>query len=416
MRRREVLQWMGGAAAFSVASPRGRNPFAGVSPQESGALWSERVGQLEAPASGEILLTAIGDMIISSAANARPEPRVQQMYRVMREADLAFGNCEQAIASVGYIEPKPSVMGWPPILDDFKASGFDILALANNHYMDLGEEAALQGLVELDRRGFVVAGGGKDLDGALSPGIATAKGRRVGTLAFWCAAATVDGTGYIERARATDSKPGVAIISGHEVTIPGARGSSLLLPRASDLATLGDAVERARGQVDFLMVSFHMHWGGGDRREVAEGRKIICRTAIDAGADLVIGHGPHVLNAVEIHRGKPILYSIGHFYFQALQDGKSLPQFRQSPSLVDLIETGFNTPEHRMTVVVRVLVGEGGVRRLDLLPVTVDIQKDGNPFFADSDEGERIMTELETLSSPYGTRIERHGWYAEVKV
>jgi hypothetical protein len=119
---------------------------------------------------------------------------------------------------------------------------------------------------------------------------------------------------------------------------------------------------------------------------------------------------------VEIHRGKPILYSIGHFYFQALQDGKSLPQFRQSPSLVDLIETGFNTPEHRMTAVARVLVGEGGVRRLDLLPVTVDVQKDGNPSFADSDERDRIMTELETLSSPYGTRIERHGWYAEVKV
>ena len=118
----QVLKWMGGAAAYSAALPRWANPFVGVGPQQSDALWSERVGQLEPPGPGEILLTAIGDMIISSAANARPEPQVQQMYRVMREADLAFGNCEQAIASVGYIEPKPSVMGWPSILDDFKAS------------------------------------------------------------------------------------------------------------------------------------------------------------------------------------------------------------------------------------------------------------------------------------------------------
>ena len=69
-----------------------------------------------------------------------------------------------------------------------------------------------------------------------------------------------------------------------------------------------------------------------------------------------------------------------------------------------------------MTAVARMLVGESGVRRLDLLPVTVDIQKDGNPFFADSDEREHIMTELETLSAPYGTRIDRHGWFAEVHV
>jgi poly-gamma-glutamate capsule biosynthesis protein CapA/YwtB (metallophosphatase superfamily) len=416
MRRREALKWIGGVAAFSVASPRWANPLAAVPPQEIEGLWSDRVGQLEAPGPDEFVLTAVGDMIISSPASTRPEPQARQMYRVMREADLAFGNCEEAIASVGYIEPKASAMGWPSILDDFKAAGLDILALANNHYMDLGEEAALQGLEEMSDRGFVVAGAGKDLEGALSPGIATAKGRRVGTLAFWCAAATVDGTSYIERARATDSKPGVAVISGHEVTIPGGSGSSMLLPRASDLATLIDAVERARTQVDFLMVSFHMHWSRADRREVAEGRKIICRAAIDAGADLVIGHGPHVLNAIEIHRGKPILYSLGHFYLQALQNGKSLPQFTQSPSLVRFIESGFNTPEHRMTAVARMLVGESGVRRLDLLPVTVDIQKDGNPFFADSDEREHIMTELETLSAPYGTRIDRHGWFAEVHV
>ena len=238
MRRREALKWIGGVAAFSVASPRWANPLAAVPPQEIEGLWSDRVGQLEAPGPDEFVLTAVGDMIISSPASTRPEPQARQMYRVMREADLAFGNCEEAIASVGYIEPKASAMGWPSILDDFKAAGLDILALANNHYMDLGEEAALQGLEEMSDRGFVVAGGGKDLEGALSPGIATAKGRRVGTLAFWCAAATVDGTSYIERARATDSKPGVAVISGHEVTIPGGSGSSMLLPRASDLHRL----------------------------------------------------------------------------------------------------------------------------------------------------------------------------------
>src|SRR6185436_14975432 len=121
-----------------------------------------------------------------------------------------------------------------------------------------------------------------------------------------------------------------------------------------------------RAQVDVLMVSFHQHWNvdvppaaGRGRgaappartlvpaqldsvaNQVAEGRKLICRSAIDAGADLVVGHGPHVLNGVEMYKGKPILYSLGHFYMQILSDGKALPRLGLSPSLVRLAEDGW---------------------------------------------------------------------------
>ena len=106
----------------------------------------------------------------------------------------------------------------------------------------------------------------------------------------------------------------------------------MMLPQAADMRTMTEAVRRARADVDLLLISFHQHWdvdvppaANGPRptqapprtiipaqldrpgNQVAEGRKLICRSAIDAGADVVIGHGPHVLNGVEIYKGKPIL-------------------------------------------------------------------------------------------------------------
>ena len=415
MRRREALRWMSAAVAGGAMSAY-RFDFGETLKAQSRTDWAARIAELPRPEEGEIVLTAVGDMIISSPAADRKEESARQMYEVLRKSDVAFGNCEQAIASVGYLQPKAAVMGWPSILDDFQTAGFDLLALANNHYMDLGEEAALQGLDEIHRRGFTTGGGGKNLAEALAPGVREVKGLRVGLLAFWCAEDGFNPPGYMELARAGENKAGIAIVAGFHVEIPGNAGRSYLLPRATDLEVLRKAVEQARNQVDFLMVSFHMHWSGPSRKEVAEGRKIICRAAVDAGADLVVGHGPHILNGVEIHRGKPILHSLGHFYFQTVRDGRSLPQFMQSPAMVNLVETGFDTPEHRMTAIARVIVGSNGVRRLDMLPVTVDVKKDGNPSLAEPTHGTEIVKELQALSAPFGTRIRARDWYTEVEI
>ena len=87
------------------------------------------------------------------------------MYRVLREADVGFGNCEETIASIGFYGQR---VAYPSMLDDFKASGLNTLALSNNHFMDMGPAPALQGLDELRKRGFTVAGAGANLDAALT--------------------------------------------------------------------------------------------------------------------------------------------------------------------------------------------------------------------------------------------------------
>ena len=266
---------------------------------------------------------------------------------MLRDADVAFGNCEEPIASVGFMYQKTSQMAWPPILDDLKAAGFNMLSGANNHYMDLGRRGFAAGPGRVAKRGFAIAGAGKNLDEALKPGIRTVKGVRVGLLAFWCNQA---GGGYADYARAAADKPGVAMITGAQVVIPDGSGvRTAALPQAADLRVLGDAIARARSQVDFLMVVVPPALGqrglayspgnpppnrnivpadpAHPTNQVVEGRRIICHAAIDAGADAIVGHGPHVLNGIEVYKGKPIIYSLGHYYMEITHDGKALPQF-----------------------------------------------------------------------------------------
>ena len=151
----------------------------------------------------------------------------------------------------------------------------------------------------------------------------------------------------------------------------------MTLPLSSDLRMLDAAVKKARAQSDFLMVSFHQHWAGApnpnprrsdpnNRRilpadlndpvnRVAEGRSLICRAAIDAGADVVIGHGPHVLNGVEIYKGKPIIYSLGHTTWRS-QERQGAAGFRFNPGMVASVENNWYLEEHRWAAIARMFV------------------------------------------------------------
>ncbi len=280
------------------------------------------------PAADEIVIAAVGDMMISDPVDNRHLPEVQALYQVIRDADVAFGNCEQPIASEGVLRGGSPQTADPLMLDDFATSGFDMLSIANNHSMDLSESGLLSWIEESTKRGFTIAGGGRNLDEATAPGVMTAKGQRVGMLAFLCAAEDLQRPEYMAGFRAQSNKAGIGLITGTRVTVPGSP-IPLLLPRAADMRMMTEAISRARAQVDVLMVSLHQHWNLDEPPDanrqaparvpgriiparldnainrVAEGRKLICRSAIDAGADMIIGHGPHVLNGVEMYKEKP---------------------------------------------------------------------------------------------------------------
>ena len=83
-------------------------------------------------------------------------------------------------------------------------------------------------------------------------------------------------------------------------------------------------IQAARPQADFLIV--FQHWGVEYETVETSHQQALARAAIDAGADLVVGAHPHVIQPHEIYKSKPIIYSLGHYYMEITHDGKALPQ------------------------------------------------------------------------------------------
>ena len=173
----------------------------------------------------------------------------------------------------------------------FTEMGIDIVTLANNHILDFGPEGITDSIAALDGAGILHVGAGENLEQAKKLEIIETCGRRIGFLgvsrvymaASWAAGA---------------SHPGV--FSTYDPTMA------------------LEAIREAREQVDYLVV--YVHWGVERETEPLEYQRTMGRQYIDAGADLVIGSHPHVLQPVEYYNDKPIAYSLGNFVF-----GSSIP-------------------------------------------------------------------------------------------
>jgi len=172
--------------------------------------------------------------------------------------------------------------------------GFDVVSLANNHILDYGQVGLADTTAALLRAGVGWAGAGVDRMAAYAPAVVERNGLRIAILAF-------GGTEYMPAQyqawwAAGEDRPGIAP----------------LLPQADLLA----AVTRARADADLLIVS--LHWGI-EYAEVTAAQRELGRAVIEAGADVVFGHHPHVVQPVEFWQGRPILYSLGNLAFHAGQ-------------------------------------------------------------------------------------------------
>ncbi|HSE57039.1 MAG TPA: CapA family protein [Candidatus Paceibacterota bacterium] len=199
-------------------------------------------------------------------------------------ADIAFGNLEGPVAAGGRnVGSQYSFRMSPEILPALKAAGFDVFSFANNHVGDWSKDAFVETLSYLERAGFQYAGAGDTYADAVAPRIMTVQGKKIGFLAFtdvgpnWLAAKT--------------EVAGVAL--------------------ASD-PNLSGIIADAKSHADYLFVSFHF---GDEYNPVTARQKKLARQAVDAGADVVVGAHPHVIQATEEYNGKPIFYSLGNFIF-----------------------------------------------------------------------------------------------------
>ncbi len=201
------------------------------------------------------------------------------------EADIIFGNLESVISDKG--EKMGSIYSFrakPESLEGLSYAGFNILSLANNHAFDYGRDAFEDTMKRLKEAGIAYTGGGFNKKEAHSPSIINLgkDNLRIGFL------------GYTE------------FLSSYAFAKEDMSG-------ITNFNNLKEDIERAKEKTDILIISFH--YGDEYQKEPNEKQKELSRSAIDFGADLVIGHHPHVIQPVEKYNDKYIFYSLGNFVF-----------------------------------------------------------------------------------------------------
>lgn len=255
---------------------------------------------------GTITIAAVGDIMLASTFpnETRMPPNdgadlLKAVTPVLSSADIAFGNMEGPIIDGGVSEkcppPKPPLLGQPPAPvrcfafrmptrygKYLKAAGFDVMSVANNHASDFGDAGRASTRKVLDSLGIKHAGSDR---GQYSTAYLDVEGRKVAFIGF---------------------------------------AHNNISPNVNDLATARQLVLEADKRADIVVVSFHGGAEGTGAQRVPRATELFfgekrgnlplfARTVIDAGADLVLGHGPHVLRGMEIYKDRLIAYSLGNF-------------------------------------------------------------------------------------------------------
>lgn len=238
----------------------------------------------------------VGDILLGDAATPLmraygPDYPLRRLTPLVSGKDLLIGNLEGPITTAE--QPMDRHKAYAYRADVRSAAvlrhfGFDALCLANNHVLDYRLAGLQQTRQALEHEGLAGFGAGDDQAQARTGVVIERQGLRIGLLGFL--------QPYGKYAAvypwfATPTRAGVARM---------------------DAENLQAAIRDLRPRVDVLIVSFH--WGRNYAGVLPIQRRF-GRLAIDAGADLVVGHHPHVLQGVEVYRGVPIVYSLGNFAF-----------------------------------------------------------------------------------------------------
>lgn len=241
-----------------------------------------------------LTLVAVGDLLphqdvqLAAAQDPGGFPALwPDLIPVFQGADLAFGNLESPIAPTSGRAPVPFQFNAPESLPGaLRASGFSVLSTANNHAFDQGGQGVRETLQRLAAEGLVAIGSGADRPRAEVVQILERRGLRVAWLGF------------------TD-------LFNQDLN----REAGAPWVRPLDLAAAGQAIREARGQAELVVVS--VHWGEEYQHRPSKRQREAAQSLVEAGADVILGHHPHVLQPIEYleaggHRAL-VAYSLGNF-------------------------------------------------------------------------------------------------------
>jgi poly-gamma-glutamate synthesis protein (capsule biosynthesis protein) len=331
----------------------------------------------------DVEVVFVGDSYVQ-----RPEPDSAFLHvgDYLRAADIAFCNLETVIADPQHLVPEhcrrgPRTDEW--MLDAYLRAGITVVNVANNPSMYKGVEGLLRTIDLLDGAGIAHAGGGRNLAEARRPAVVERKGTRV---------AFVSRTSvFAITAPATLERGGVAVVrvkTSYEpperfFEMPGVPPIIHTVPDPADVAAMQEDVRAAKEQADVVVMSWH--WGvsptGGGRGELVDYQTEMGHAAIDAGADLVIGHHPHLVQPIEVYKGKVIFYSIANLVH-------------------DLSERHRN----QATILARCSIRDREIRQVSFVPGWID--EKNQPRFQKPAELPEVVRHVQQISRSFGTQFD----------
>ena len=166
--------------------------------------------------------------------------------------------------------------------------------------------------------------------------------------------------------------------------MPGSPPITHTFPDPDDRAALAEDIAKARSQADYVVVSWH--WGvspaSGGAGELVDYQTEMGRFALDNGADMVVGHHPHLLQPIELYKGKPIIYSLANYVHD-------MASFREGRKLA--------------TMLVKATITSNRLTRLAFVPGMIDGH--GPPAFAAPDNLPEVVAHMQAISDPFGTKF-----------
>jgi len=246
-----------------------------------------------------------------------------EILEVLNRSDLFYVNHEYCISDKGTpLEGKYyTFRANPERMELLKQMGTDIVSLANNHVFDYGEDALLDTADLLEEAAIPYVGGGRNIEEAKRPIYYIIDGIKIGFVA------ASNGEKIRYTPQATESTPGIL--------------------RAYDTTEYNEVIRKAAKECDYLIA--YIHWGTEDSNYLNADQQAWGREFLESGADIVIGGHPHVLQGIEYVDGKPIVYSLGDFWFnhETKYTGVLKIQITQKGleemSIVPCLQTGFTT-------------------------------------------------------------------------
>jgi poly-gamma-glutamate capsule biosynthesis protein CapA/YwtB (metallophosphatase superfamily) len=270
----------------------------------------------------KVRLVFVGDMELSNTPGekiAKGEDPFADFADVLADCDASIGNLECAVATTGVPVKKPWTFRADPRVLPVVAKHLTAVNLANNHSGDFGHDAFRECLSLLPKHNILYYGGGSNIREARTPLILKRNGLKI---------AMIGANDFKPRSfEAGPTWPGVAWCVDEQ---------------------LEEDVRAAREVHHADVVLPYLHWGW-EEYPANNRQKALARKLIDAGADAVIGGHPHVVQEVEIYRGKLIVYSLGNFIFD-----------------------GFKTKETLLGWVLRMTVTKAGVVSWETIPCALD--------------------------------------------